>query len=97
LGCFPMCPLRLSYPEIFPAECLYRTELQLIKKLKYFCKNPNASRNVMINLDKFKWQSLKSQYQEILFMEKQVTNTAGNFNFPFLQILVQVLLSFLEF
>nr|CAH0110332.1 unnamed protein product [Daphnia galeata] len=78
LGCFPMCPLRLSYPEIFPAECLYRTELQLIKKLKYFCKNPNASRNVMINLDKFKWQSLKSQYQEILFMEKQVTNTAGD-------------------
>ena len=51
----------------------------------------------MINLDKFKWQSLKSQYEDILFMEEQETNTAGNFNFPFLQILVQVLLSFLEF
>ncbi|XP_046457036.1 glycosyltransferase-like domain-containing protein 1 isoform X1 [Daphnia pulex] len=71
LGCFPMCPLRLSYPEIFPVDCLYRTELQLIKKLKYFCKNPNASRNLQMNLDKFKWPSLKSQYEEILLIKKQ--------------------------
>ncbi|KZS19890.1 Uncharacterized protein APZ42_013682 [Daphnia magna] len=70
LGCFPLCPWRLSYPEIFPEECLYRTENQLVKQLKYFCKNPSASRNLSVNLDRFKWMSLKSQYEEALLIKK---------------------------
>ena len=73
LGCFPLCPWKLSYPEIFPEDCLYRTEHQLLKRLKYFCKNPYASRNLSLNLEKFTWKSLKSAYEDILLNNKEVT------------------------
>ena len=28
LGCFPLLPASLVYPELYPSECLYRTERQ---------------------------------------------------------------------
>lgn len=78
LGCYPLCPWRLSYPEVFPEECLYRTENQLVKQLKYFCKNPSASRNLSVNLDRFKWISLKSQYEEALLIKKPDDQCSAN-------------------
>jgi glycosyltransferase involved in cell wall biosynthesis len=51
LGCFPLVPNRLVYPEIFPAECIYNTDNQLAKMLRQFCSSPERLRNRSINVD----------------------------------------------
>ncbi|XP_041367752.1 glycosyltransferase-like domain-containing protein 1 [Gigantopelta aegis] len=68
LGCYPLCPNRLVYPEIFPAECLYGTSNQLFKRLRTFCQNPHLSGRVesVISVDRFSWKCLKRQYEELL-------------------------------
>ena len=62
LGCFPLVPDRLVYPELYPPECIYRTDAQLCKKLKKFALNPTELRNETpyINYDKFSFDSLYS-------------------------------------
>ena len=40
LGCFPLVPNRLVYPELYPPACLYNTEQQLYKRLRDFCRRP---------------------------------------------------------
>jgi len=66
LGCYPLCPNKLSYPEIFPKSCLYNTENQLIKKLQGFCRNPAATRKISLDLDRYSWDHLKADYTNIL-------------------------------
>ncbi|ESN94137.1 hypothetical protein HELRODRAFT_186042 [Helobdella robusta] len=68
LGCFPLVPNILVYPEIFPTECLYKNEVDLIGKLESFCQNPKAVRNsnVKIDFQRFSWDSLKNDYFELL-------------------------------
>jgi len=39
-GCLPLVPDRLVYPEIYPENCIYRTNQQLYKKLKSYCLKP---------------------------------------------------------
>ena len=43
LGCYPLAPNNLVYPELYPQECLYNTINQLYKKLAKFCLNPNEA------------------------------------------------------
>jgi len=40
LGCYPLAPNRLVYPELYPSECLYNTEQQLYRRLESMCKDP---------------------------------------------------------
>ncbi|XP_023213911.1 glycosyltransferase-like domain-containing protein 1, partial [Centruroides sculpturatus] len=66
--CYPLCPNRLVYPEIYPEEYLYNTSNQLLKKLKRFCKHPNLIRNhvLQIDVEKFQWNKLKPFYRDLL-------------------------------
>jgi len=41
LGCFPLLPASLVYPELYPSECLYRTERQLVRRLAGLCGDPS--------------------------------------------------------
>ena len=55
LGCFPLVPNRLVYPEIYSEECIYNTDTQLYKKLRNFIRNPSAlrSRKIFTDFQKF--------------------------------------------
>lgn len=66
-GCYPLCPNRLVYPEIFPREYLYNTNNQLLKKLRQFCKWPSTPRNhdIKVELSRFSWDYLKGDYEEL--------------------------------
>ncbi|CAL4147112.1 unnamed protein product [Meganyctiphanes norvegica] len=67
-GCYPLCPNRLVYPEIFPQECLYNTTNQLQKSLAQWCSRPQVVRSKKVNLDlnTFSWKSLKQHYASLL-------------------------------
>ncbi|XP_069960273.1 uncharacterized protein [Cherax quadricarinatus] len=67
-GCFPICPNRLVYPEIFPQECLYNTTQQLQKSLAQWCSRPQLVRSKKVNLDlnAFSWATLKQRYIDLL-------------------------------
>ncbi|CAI8021661.1 Glycosyltransferase-like domain-containing protein 1 [Geodia barretti] len=68
-GCYPLCPNRLVYPEIYPSECLYNTEQQLYKKLAGFCDRPWVLRQMTkakVELCRFSWGELKPAYTELL-------------------------------
>ncbi|XP_037561837.1 glycosyltransferase-like domain-containing protein 1 isoform X3 [Dermacentor silvarum] len=68
LGCYPLCPNRLVYPEIYPPCCLYNTWRQLVKRLHSFCLQPEAARTMAPKLDRsrFTWESLRPCYRELL-------------------------------
>ena len=43
-GVYPLVPNRLVYPELYPSDCLYTTQPQLVKRLKYICTRPKLFR-----------------------------------------------------
>ncbi|XP_077584210.1 tRNA-queuosine alpha-mannosyltransferase isoform X2 [Stigmatopora nigra] len=65
-GCYPLCPKALVYPEIFPAECLYATPRQLLKRLRQFCRRPALARAIRVDTSRFSWEVLKGEYQTLL-------------------------------
>ncbi|XP_071480545.1 tRNA-queuosine alpha-mannosyltransferase-like [Diadema antillarum] len=79
LGCYPMCPNRLVYPEIFPSQYIYRTPTQLLKKLKRFCSRPDLARNHLceVELSKYSWKHLKQDYLQ-LFEDDQTSSSECN-------------------
>lgn len=67
-GCFPLCPNRLVYPELYPQQCLYNTQQQLLRTLASWCVRPQALRSQIIDLDlhSYSWQVLRRGYTEVL-------------------------------
>ena len=54
LGCYPLVPRRLVYPELYPEECIYNTDQQLFKRLRDFCKRPGLLQHKpLIQFDRF--------------------------------------------
>lgn len=68
LKCYPLCPKRLVYPEIYPDQYLYNTPNQLFKKLRSLCKYPKAARNheVKVDFSKYSWETMKRHYKEVI-------------------------------
>ncbi len=66
-GCRPLLPNRLSYPELFPHQYLYK-EGELAARLEDHCRAPRAlSRERALALtERFSWQSLAGGYRRWL-------------------------------
>jgi len=72
LGCYPLVPRRLVYPELYPEECIYNTDQQLFKRLRNFCKRPGLLQNKpLIRFDQFAGPKPLQQLADAL----QVTNS----------------------
>ena len=77
MGCFPLLPKRLSYPEILPNNyhyhCLYRGSRDLNSRLKRILMEPqlyeNLSRDLAGEMQKYSWS------KQIMYFEEAVRST----------------------
>jgi len=72
MGCFPLLPARLSYPEILPEHyhdaCLYSSQRDLVAKLKTVLGNPKPelADHLPRAMDRYDWRRLIGVYDEVV-------------------------------
>nr|XP_027197715.1 glycosyltransferase-like domain-containing protein 1 isoform X2 [Dermatophagoides pteronyssinus] len=65
-GCYPLCPSRLVYPEIFPAQYIYESDEQLLSKLEEFGRQPDKIPLPLdIAYDVFDWIYCQDEYRSL--------------------------------
>jgi glycosyltransferase involved in cell wall biosynthesis len=71
-GCRPLLPARLSYPELFPAEFLYKDgELPAALKRELSAFRPLSSARAGELTDRFSWPALAPRYREWLLRRQE--------------------------
>jgi hypothetical protein len=75
-GCYPLCPDRLAYPEVFSGPHIYRTVKQLKTALKAFTRKPESVRQwrrdggpEALKLQRFTFEALQPRYRQLLRMD----------------------------
>lgn len=74
MGCIPLLPNRLAYPEILPEEFhkrfLYKNKYDLIEKLTQIISNVKAydeiSKKLSRKMESFLWQNVAGDYDRAL-------------------------------
>jgi glycosyltransferase involved in cell wall biosynthesis len=65
-GCFPLVPDRLAYPELYPAEMRYRSQDELVARLRALVTArpaPGAARQIA---ERFTFAKLAGEYERLL-------------------------------
>lgn len=63
VGCYPLLPARLSYPELFPEKFLYKKGDFSKKLAEVIINKETLEQDEAMNLtERFSWNSLKKQY-----------------------------------
>lgn len=73
VGCYPLLPNRLVYPELYPKDCLYNTSQQLLKRLKNFAQKPRKvpdGRDVVDVREKL--SRLRSEYRLLFSLQNPI-------------------------
>ena len=71
MGCFPLLPERLAYPEVLPKEfhdeCLYSTKEDLVSRLKKNLTNPRTelSGKIPAAMDRYAWKNVIEEYDSL--------------------------------
>ncbi|OZG72254.1 glycosyltransferase [Hahella sp. CCB-MM4] len=60
LGCRPVVPDRLSYPEMFPASCRYDSVSQAVELIRTAFERP------VISMQRFSWSSMIPLYRDLV-------------------------------
>ena len=72
MGCFPLLPERLSYPEVLPERfhdlCLYRSRKELVSKLKKALTQPLPGSAVRLPkaMDRYAWKNVVTEYDSLI-------------------------------
>ncbi len=72
MGCFPLLPARLSYPEVLPKHfhelCLYTSQRDLVSRLKTALTRPlpGIAEDLPEAMERYSWKNLINRYDDLV-------------------------------